>query len=66
MRYPPPDLGDSWDHCNQMLQRMDKGRCEAWRDEVDKLLIFVGSHYIADEITGGQPRLLRPVFSPQW
>ncbi|KAM6503364.1 hypothetical protein JOM56_000307, partial [Amanita muscaria] len=42
VRYPPPDLGDSWESCNKMVHQMDKSRCDVWTDEVDKLLIFAG------------------------
>ncbi|KAF8626037.1 hypothetical protein AX15_005127 [Amanita polypyramis BW_CC] len=41
-QYPPPDHGDSWETCNQIVQRMDQSRCDAWKEEVDKLLIFAG------------------------
>ncbi|KAF8888548.1 hypothetical protein BD779DRAFT_1672226 [Infundibulicybe gibba] len=39
---PVPGSGDSWKACHELAERYDRGMCEAWRDEIDKLLIFAG------------------------
>ncbi|PFH49574.1 hypothetical protein AMATHDRAFT_62892 [Amanita thiersii Skay4041] len=41
-RYGLPKKGDPWVHCRSLADKYDKNMCEAWRDEVDKLLIFAG------------------------
>lgn len=37
----PPDEADPWEVCNFYAKRHIQDICESWRDEVDKLLIFV-------------------------
>ncbi|KAF9529492.1 hypothetical protein CPB83DRAFT_893582 [Crepidotus variabilis] len=45
-QYPPPKTGSDPDEhwktvVNYLLQK-ERGRCEVWKDEVDKLLVFAG------------------------
>ncbi|KAF8069129.1 hypothetical protein FPV67DRAFT_1414677, partial [Lyophyllum atratum] len=40
--YTVPKPGEPWKHCHTLVQNYDKGMLEAWKDEVDKLLIFAG------------------------
>jgi len=37
--YAPPKNNRHWEHVQSLGEKYD---CEAWRDEIDKLLIFVG------------------------
>ncbi|KAH9487226.1 hypothetical protein JR316_0001295 [Psilocybe cubensis] len=39
---PPRPEGDSWDILLDPLMKQDKIRCDAWKDEVQNLLIFAG------------------------
>ncbi|TFK36544.1 hypothetical protein BDQ12DRAFT_243838 [Crucibulum laeve] len=40
---PIPDPGgEPWEVCYRLVRNYDKKTCDAWRDEVDKLLIFAG------------------------
>ena len=38
-----PRDGTSWTKCHQLTERYDDDMCDAWKEEVDKLLIFVRS-----------------------
>ncbi|EDR09582.1 uncharacterized protein LACBIDRAFT_326040 [Laccaria bicolor S238N-H82] len=40
--YDIPKNGDAWQKCHAMVEKHDNEMCDAWRDEVDKLLIFAG------------------------
>lgn len=40
--YPAPNFGEPAGKCFEVVQKWDRGMCEAWRDEIDKLLIFAG------------------------
>ncbi|PFH47130.1 hypothetical protein AMATHDRAFT_43138 [Amanita thiersii Skay4041] len=33
---------DNWEHCLQLVTDYDKDMCNAWKEEIDKLLIFAG------------------------
>ncbi|KAF9044185.1 hypothetical protein BJ165DRAFT_1330552, partial [Panaeolus papilionaceus] len=33
---------DSWQRCHQLAEKYDNEMCDAWKEEVDKLLIFAG------------------------
>ncbi|KAF9481748.1 hypothetical protein BDN70DRAFT_930582 [Pholiota conissans] len=41
-RYQIPKLGDSWHECHNLTEKYDNELCDAWKEEVDKLLIFAG------------------------
>ncbi len=42
LKYPVPrEDGDLWDKLLKPLLERDKQQCDAWRDEVENLLIFV-------------------------
>jgi len=42
--YPiPAPGGDPWEHMLKPLLKKDKEQCDAWRDEVQNLLIFVSA-----------------------
>ncbi|KAF8960793.1 hypothetical protein BDZ97DRAFT_1905772 [Flammula alnicola] len=41
-RYGAPKKGDSWQKCHELTEKYDNELCDAWKDEVDKLLIFAG------------------------
>ncbi|KAF8069128.1 hypothetical protein FPV67DRAFT_1669153 [Lyophyllum atratum] len=41
-RHNVPKTGDHWEDCHKLVKKYDKDMCDAWRDEVDKLLIFAG------------------------
>ena len=40
-RYGAPKKGDSWNKCHKLTEKYDNEMCDAWKEEVDKLLIFV-------------------------
>lgn len=40
--YQLPNFGDPSQACHEATQRIDKGMCDAWRDEIDKLLVLAG------------------------
>ena len=40
-RYGPPKTGNSWTKCHELTEKYDNDMCDAWKEEVDKLLIFV-------------------------
>lgn len=40
-KYPIPGRGEHWHTCHRLVQKYDKGLCDMWTEEVDKLLIFV-------------------------
>ena len=46
IEYPSPDQGDSWEICDQVAQRMDKSRCGVWKDDVEKMLIFISRYTV--------------------
>ncbi|PFH47376.1 hypothetical protein AMATHDRAFT_67872 [Amanita thiersii Skay4041] len=33
---------DNWEHCLKLVQEYDRDMCQAWKEEIDKLLIFAG------------------------
>ncbi|KAF8957091.1 hypothetical protein BDZ97DRAFT_120112 [Flammula alnicola] len=39
---PPQEEGDPWDKLLQPMLKRDKEQCDAWKDEVENLLIFAG------------------------
>ncbi|KDR77970.1 hypothetical protein GALMADRAFT_17717, partial [Galerina marginata CBS 339.88] len=39
---PIPDIGDPWENLLEPLLERDKARCDAWKEEVQNLLIFAG------------------------
>ena len=39
--YDIPKNEDGWKKCKAMVEKYDDEMCDAWKDEVDKLLIFV-------------------------
>ncbi|KDR79392.1 hypothetical protein GALMADRAFT_137234 [Galerina marginata CBS 339.88] len=41
-RYGAPKKGDAWQKCNELTEKYDNEMCDAWKEEVDKLLIFAG------------------------
>ncbi|KAH9476274.1 hypothetical protein JR316_0011847 [Psilocybe cubensis] len=41
-RYNIPKKDDSWKKCHSIVEKYDNEMCDAWKDEVDKLLIFAG------------------------
>ncbi|PPQ90832.1 hypothetical protein CVT25_011974 [Psilocybe cyanescens] len=41
-RYNIPKKDDSWIRCHNFVEKYDNEMCDAWKDEVDKLLIFAG------------------------
>ncbi|KAF9524905.1 hypothetical protein CPB83DRAFT_860440 [Crepidotus variabilis] len=41
-RYGTPKKGDSWHKCHKLTEKYDNEMCDAWKEEVDKLLIFAG------------------------
>ncbi|KAF8636072.1 hypothetical protein AX17_003779 [Amanita inopinata Kibby_2008] len=41
-RYGLPKNRDHWAHCRKLVDKHDKDMCDAWKDGVDKLLIFAG------------------------
>ncbi|KAF9560785.1 hypothetical protein CPC08DRAFT_461028 [Agrocybe pediades] len=41
-RYGTPKKGDSWQKCRKLAEKYDTEMCDAWKEEVDKLLIFAG------------------------
>ncbi|CAA7257496.1 unnamed protein product [Cyclocybe aegerita] len=41
-RFSTPKNGDSWHKCWKLTEKHDNEMCDAWKDEVDKLLIFAG------------------------
>ena len=48
-----------------MAEKYDNERCEAWRDEVDKLLIFVCKFFVKLGVEEATYILHRLVFSRQ-
>ncbi|KAF5353978.1 hypothetical protein D9756_006932 [Leucocoprinus leucothites] len=38
----PEAASGSWQKCHRLVKRYDDDMCDAWREEVDKLLIFAG------------------------
>jgi len=40
-RYRVPRDPDAWTKCHNLTERYDDDMCDAWKEEVDKLLIFV-------------------------
>ncbi|TFK67432.1 hypothetical protein BDN72DRAFT_888879 [Pluteus cervinus] len=43
LRYPVPKLSeDPWEACHKVVDKYDDDICKAWKDEIDKLLIFAG------------------------
>lgn len=41
-KYPIPEpTGDPWENLLTPLLQKDKAQCDAWKDEVQNLLIFV-------------------------
>ena len=46
LKYPVPrEDGDLWDKLLKPLLERDKQQCDAWRDEVENLLIFVSQFF---------------------
>ncbi|KAF8154424.1 hypothetical protein B0H34DRAFT_660573 [Crassisporium funariophilum] len=41
-RYGTPKKGDAWHKCHKLTEKYDNEMCDAWKEEVDKLLIFAG------------------------
>ncbi|KAF9444719.1 hypothetical protein P691DRAFT_806955 [Macrolepiota fuliginosa MF-IS2] len=41
-QYGSVAAADSWQKCHHLVKRYDDDMCDAWREEVDKLLIFAG------------------------
>jgi hypothetical protein len=41
-----PRDGDSWTKCHKLTEKYDDDMCDAWKEEVDKLLIFVRAFYL--------------------
>ncbi|PPQ75728.1 hypothetical protein CVT24_002581 [Panaeolus cyanescens] len=41
-RHLVPTKGDSWHRCHKLAEKYDNEMCDAWKEEVDKLLIFAG------------------------
>ena len=41
--YSLPDNEKSWEECNKLARDTDKSRYKVWKDDVDKILIFVSS-----------------------
>jgi hypothetical protein len=41
-KYAIPEEGDPWERCYQKVKDYDDDLCDGWRDQVEKLLIFVG------------------------
>ncbi|PPR07529.1 hypothetical protein CVT26_013553, partial [Gymnopilus dilepis] len=41
-RYSPFQPGDAWQKCHNLAEKYDNDLCDAWKEEVDKLLIFAG------------------------
>ncbi|KAF8800057.1 hypothetical protein BYT27DRAFT_7342631 [Phlegmacium glaucopus] len=41
-RYGAPMKEDAWQKCYKMTEKYDNEMCAAWKEEVDKLLIFAG------------------------
>ncbi|TFK44089.1 hypothetical protein BDQ12DRAFT_717277 [Crucibulum laeve] len=40
--HPVPKPKQHWEKCYQLVEKHDKEMCDAWKDEIDKLLIFAG------------------------
>ncbi|KAJ3572442.1 hypothetical protein NP233_g3080 [Leucocoprinus birnbaumii] len=38
----PESASGSWQKCHRLVKKYDDDMCDAWREEVDKLLIFAG------------------------
>lgn len=45
-RYGAPKKGDSWNKCHKLAEKYDNEMCDAWKEEVDKLLIFVRDYLV--------------------
>ena len=39
--YTIPKSEDDWKEFNALVEKYDNGMCGAWKDAVDKLLVFV-------------------------
>lgn len=39
---PPGSPDESWRQCRQLAEKYDKGMCDAYRDQIDTLLVFAG------------------------
>ncbi|TFK36508.1 hypothetical protein BDQ12DRAFT_242723 [Crucibulum laeve] len=37
-----PDVEDPWKTCHELVSNFDRDMCDAWTDEIEKLLIFAG------------------------
>lgn len=43
--YPLPDNEKSWEVCNKLVQDTDKSQYKVWKDDIDKMLVFVSIYY---------------------
>ncbi len=43
--YPLPDKEKSWKECDKLAQDTDESRYTVWKDDVEKMLIFVSTYY---------------------
>ncbi|KAG6915221.1 hypothetical protein DXG01_012640 [Tephrocybe rancida] len=66
--HPVPKPQEPWKHCHTLIQDYDKGILEAWKEEVDKLLVFTDStdssaqifEQILEELRRPSPDSLNP------
>ncbi|EJD48860.1 hypothetical protein AURDEDRAFT_60414, partial [Auricularia subglabra TFB-10046 SS5] len=43
LKHPPPGSErESWQKCSELIEKYDKGLCEAYREQIDTLLVFAG------------------------
>lgn len=49
-QYPLPSDEKSWERCQKILDELDSGMCSGWKDEIQSLLIFVGSCFYSIEL----------------
>src|SRR5688572_4991207 len=52
-RYTSPWKGNSWQRCRRMVDKYDEEMCDAWKEEVDKLLIFVSLNVTSSAHSNG-------------
>ncbi len=64
-RYGPPKTGNSWTKCHELTEKYDNDMCEAWKDEVDKLLVFVRTTATSKIFLMLHSGISRPVCSVQ-